>query len=256
MLTCVGKSIQYLWDGVSLKHSKGDDFGNISWDGAQLVLSKEGKDVVFCWNQGSTEFRSKPDSNGDSSVVWSWTKERFLQFLPLAPDDEKPAVWKFLRPVPPPIAMCVEIFSCLFAGKELIPVIEKKGIENVSAQERLKNRNIRKSEKASRIKQNDKKKGKKSKGGKDKKDKTDKKDKEEDVKEEKKEDPEEEKEKEKEKEDDSKDDTESADNKNQDDKEKSDNKDDGNASEATGEESAEVKKEESKEEVDDDDEEE
>lgn len=148
MLTCVGKSIQYSWDGISLKHVKGDDLGSISWNGAVLKLSRDGQDdVEFFWIQGSSEFRSKPEKNGDSSVVWSWTKDRFLQFLPLPPDDEKPCTWKFLRPVPPPIGMGVVLFSNLLAGKELVPKLVKKKMEKESVQQRSKRRNLKKSEK-------------------------------------------------------------------------------------------------------------
>uniref|UniRef100_A0A7S4IU38 PH domain-containing protein n=1 Tax=Vannella robusta TaxID=1487602 RepID=A0A7S4IU38_9EUKA len=139
MVTCVGKSIQYTWDGLSFTHAKGDNFGTITWDGLTLTLVREGEDdVCFHWVQCAHEFKSTSDEKGNSQVVWNWTKERFMRFLP-APPDDKPVLWKFLRPVPPPVAMCVEIFSLLYAGKDLVPEVLIE-VHEATIQERSKKR--------------------------------------------------------------------------------------------------------------------
>merc|ERR1712100_895724 len=131
-LTLVGKSIEYTWNGVSMKHSKGDNLGNITWDGVTFTFSRENKeDIVFSWVDCTGEFKSKPDADGNSVVVWNWTKDRFMQFLPVSGNGQYP-VWKFLRPVSPPVAMCVELFSAELEGRDVLTAPAKPERKQIS----------------------------------------------------------------------------------------------------------------------------
>lgn len=139
MVTCVGKSVQYMWDGLSLKHLKGDNFGNFKWDGTTLILKKDSKIITqFTFIQCSGEFKSKPDEEGNSAVVWNWNKERLLQFLPICAENEKQKLWKFLKPIPPPVAMCVEILSALLSNRPIIPIQGRERSKTVAERKEIR----------------------------------------------------------------------------------------------------------------------
>ena len=101
-----------------MKHISGSNFGEGTWDGLLFTWKREGKpDLVFHWNECSSEYRLSPDKRGESAIVWNWREERFLQFLPVL---EQPKLWKFLKPVSPPLALCVEILSVALSGQDIL----------------------------------------------------------------------------------------------------------------------------------------
>jgi hypothetical protein len=109
---CVGKKIQYFWDGTSLKHQSGDNIGQATWNGLTLTWTPvDAPPVVYHWNQCVSEFQSAPDDEGEIHTIWIWNKEGFVKSTPSPKAGQQPKLWKFLTPIPPPVILCIDFLS-------------------------------------------------------------------------------------------------------------------------------------------------
>lgn len=139
---CVGKKVQYFWDGLSLKPQGGDNLGQATWNGLSLVWSSPDKpNETFIWNQCVSEFQAIPDDDGEVNTIWIWNKEGFVKSVPPAPDGVTPKLWKFLTPIPPPVIMCIELLSvALNPEAEIQPQAVVQG-ESISARSERRRKN-------------------------------------------------------------------------------------------------------------------
>ena len=115
-ITCDEKSINYSWNGFQLQNISGENIGEGFWDGRNLSWNFNNQEFNFKWDEITSEFTfvNNQENQEENQLIWGLQPDRILLKSSTA---TSPKFWKFRKPVPPPVALFIELLSASSSGQ-------------------------------------------------------------------------------------------------------------------------------------------